>query len=63
VIHDLRRTFGARIARTAGLHVAQKLLRHRNITVTASVYAPIDEETLRNAIEAVGGQFSSRGAI
>ncbi len=26
--------FGARIARTAGLHIAQKLLRHSDIRVT-----------------------------
>ena len=52
VIHDLRSTFGARIARQAGLHVAQKLLRHRDITVTESVYAPIDEDTLREALKA-----------
>jgi integrase len=51
VIHDLRRTFGARIARQAGLHIAQKLLRHSDITVTESVYAPIDEHTLREALQ------------
>lgn len=51
VIHDLRRTFGARIARTAGLHVASRLLRHKDIKVTESVYAPIDEGTLRDALK------------
>lgn len=51
VIHDLRRTFGARIARTAGLHVASRLLRHADIRVTESVYAPIDEGTLRDALQ------------
>lgn len=51
VIHDLRRTFGARIARTAGLHVASRLLRHKDIKVTESVYAPIDESTLRDALK------------
>jgi len=51
VIHDLRRTFGARIARTAGLHIAQKLLRHSDIKTTESVYAPIDETTLREALK------------
>jgi len=54
VIHDLRRTFGARIARQAGLHIAQKLLRHSDITVTESVYAPIDEKTLREALTSNG---------
>jgi len=52
VIHDLRRTFGARIARTHGLHIAQKLLRHSDIKITESVYAPIDEATLREALQA-----------
>jgi len=51
VIHDLRRTFGARIARTAGLHIAQKLLRHSDIKIAESVYAPIDEASLRKALE------------
>jgi integrase len=54
VIHDLRRTFGARIARQAGLHIAQKLLRHSDITITESVYAPIDEKTLRAALQSNG---------
>jgi len=54
VIHDLRRTFGSRIARQAGLHIAQKLLRHRDIKVTESVYAPIDETTLREALKTSG---------
>ncbi len=55
VIHDLRRTFGARIARTAGLHIAQKLLRHSDIKITESVYAPIDEDSLRAALHNNGG--------
>lgn len=54
VIHDLRRTFGARIARAAGLHIASRLLRHKDIKVTESVYAPIDEKTLREALERNG---------
>ncbi len=57
VIHDLRRTFGARIARTAGLHIAQKLLRHSDIKITESVYAPIDETTLRQALKEGGVPF------
>jgi integrase len=50
IIHDLRRTFGERIARQAGLHIASKLLRHSDIKITAAVYAPIDESTLRAAL-------------
>lgn len=48
-IHDLRRSFGLRVARAAGLHVASKLLRHSTIHVTESVYAPLGIEELRRA--------------
>jgi integrase len=50
VVHDLRRTFGKRIAEQAGLHIASKLLRHADVSTTAAVYAPIDESTLRTAL-------------
>ena len=53
-LHDLRRTFGARIARTAGLQVASRLLRHKDIKVTEAVYAPIDETVLREALRGAG---------
>lgn len=33
-IHDVRRTFGLYVTRTAGLQVASKLLRHSDIRVT-----------------------------
>jgi len=62
VIHDLRRTFGARIARTAGLHIAQKLLRHSDIKITESVYAPIDESSLREALQADVVPFPNHSA-
>ena len=48
-IHDLRRTFGLRMARSAGLHVASKLLRHSDIRVTEKVYAPLGLDELRAA--------------
>jgi integrase len=54
IMHDLRRTFGHRIARQAGLQVASKLLRHSDIRVTESVYAPVDEATLRVALKTEG---------
>ncbi len=50
-IHDLRRTFGLAVARTAGLHVASKLLRHSTVTVTEKVYAPLGLEDLRAGLE------------
>jgi len=53
-IHDLRRTFGLHIARTAGVHIASKLLRHSDVRVTERVYAPLDIEDLRDHLERVG---------
>jgi integrase len=50
-VHDLRRSFGLAIARSAGLHVASKLLRHGDVRITAAVYAPLDIDTLRDAVE------------
>jgi integrase len=52
-VHDIRRTFGLEVARTAGLHVASKLLRHADVRVTERVYAPLGIEDLRKATEAV----------
>lgn len=50
-IHDLRRTFGLFVARQAGLHVAQQLLRHADVRVTAMVYSPLGIDDLRDALE------------
>ncbi len=50
-LHDVRRTFGLHIARSAGLHVASKLLRHSSIKVTESHYAPLGVDELRSALE------------
>jgi len=50
-VHDVRRTFGLSIARSAGLHVASKLLRHADVRVTERVYAPLGIEDLRVALE------------
>ena len=49
-IHDIRRTFGLQVAKTAGLHVASKLLRHSDIRVTERHYAPLGIEELRDAL-------------
>ena len=49
VIHDLRRTFGLKISRSSGLHVASKLLRHSDISVTEKHYSPLGMEELRSA--------------
>ena len=50
-LHDLRRTFGLQVARTAGLHVASKLLRHADVRVTERVYAPLGLDDLRAGLE------------
>ena len=52
-IHDLRRTFGRLVARSAGLHVASRLLRHSKIEITSRVYAPEMERELRGAVSRV----------
>lgn len=50
-IHDVRRTFGLRVAKIAGLHIASKLLRHSTVRITEQVYAPLGIEDLRKATE------------
>lgn len=52
-IHDIRRTFGLAVARSAGLHVASKLLRHSDIRITERVYAPLGLDDLRAATTTV----------
>lgn len=52
-VHDIRRTFGLKVARAAGLHVASKLLRHADVRITERVYAPLDFEEQRAASEKV----------
>jgi integrase len=51
--HDIRRTFGLEVARSAGLHLASKLLGHSTIRVTEKVYAPLGIDELRKAAEGV----------
>ena len=50
-VHDLRRTFGLAVAKSAGIHVASKLLRHGDVRITEKVYAPLSVEDLRPALE------------
>jgi len=50
-LHDVRRTFGLHVTRSAGLHVASKLLRHSSIKVTEDHYAPLGVDELRAALE------------
>lgn len=50
-VHDLRRTFGLAVAKSAGIHVASKLLRHGDVRITERVYAPLSVEDLRPALE------------
>ena len=50
-IHDVRRSFGLRVARAAGLHIASKLLRHSDVRTTEAVYAPLELDDLRKATE------------
>jgi len=52
--HDLRRSFGLRIAKRAGLDIASKLLRHSSVKVTEKSYAPLGLDFLRPALDEGG---------
>ncbi len=53
-IHDLRRTFGTRIAQTgANMKVAQTLLGHRRMETTAKVYVIAEQEDMTAAVQAM----------
>ncbi len=62
-VHDLRRSFGLEAARSAGLHVASRLLRHSRVSVTERVYAPLGIDELRKASEKVARQREKRGKV
>lgn len=52
--HDLRRTFGTRIAQTgAGLKVTQRLLGHADPATTAKIYVIAEEEEMNVAVAAM----------
>lgn len=53
-VHDLRRSAGLEIYRSAGLHAASVLLGHRNTATTARIYAPLGASDLRAPVEALG---------
>ena len=57
-VHDLRRDYGLRVSKAAGLHVASKLLRHADVRVTERVYAPLALEDLRKATEQQSGTLA-----
>lgn len=57
-VHDLRRTAGLAVARSAGLHVASRYLRHSDIRVTQRHYAPLGIEDLRKVAEAQTGPLA-----
>jgi integrase len=49
--HDLRRSFGLAVARSAGIHMASKLLRN-DVRVAAKIYAPLGLDLQHEAVEA-----------
>jgi len=55
-VHDIRRTYGLRVAKHSGILAAQKLLRHSSATVTSRVYTPLGVDYLRGIAEAVNRQ-------
>ncbi len=52
-LHDLRRTVGLALYRIGGIHLASKVLRHSNISITARIYAPLSVQELRSAMDKV----------
>ena len=52
-VHDIRRTYGLRVAKHSGILAAQKLLRHSSAAVTSRVYTPLGIDHLREIAEAV----------
>ena len=62
-VHDLRRSAGLEIYRSAGLHAASVLLGHKNITTTARIYVPLGSEDLRGPVEQYGKliNFTQKG--
>ena len=52
-IHDLRRTFGLRAAKAAGLYTASKLLGHSSFVTTERVYAPFGLDDQREEAKKV----------
>ena len=61
-IHDIRRTFGLAVAKTAGLHIASKLLGHSSIKITEQVYAPLGISDLREAAQGAAKDCAARVA-
>jgi integrase len=61
-IHDLRRRFGFDVARSAGLHMASKLLRHSSVVITETHYAPLGIGLLRDAVEKLAEVVPFRNA-
>lgn len=59
-IHDLRRSFGLAAARSVGLHMASRLLRHSNVRITERVYAPLDLNLQRDAVETVASLVTGK---
>jgi integrase len=55
-VHDIRRTYGLRVAKHSGILAAQKLLRHSSAAVTSRVYTPLGIDHLREIAEAVNQQ-------
>jgi integrase len=51
-LHDVRRSFGARMTKLAGLHMASRALGHESIRTTEKIYSPLSLADQRAAVEA-----------
>jgi integrase len=62
-MHDLRRTFGTRMARVVPMHVLKEFMGHAKITTTQEYYLAAETEDADRARDAMQAMFGSeRGA-
>ena len=58
-LHDLRRTFGTRLAQAGvGLYKVSKLLSHKDIKTTQQRYAHHCPDSLRNGVEILESDYN-----
>jgi len=58
-IHDLRRTYGTRMARVVPMHVLKEYMGHAKITTTQSFYLAAETQDAERAREALESMFET----
>jgi integrase len=61
-LHDLRRTYGTRMARVVPMHVLKEYMGHAKITTTQEYYLAAETEDAERAREAMGRMFGQPDA-